>query len=323
MIVTHDHPDPDAMATAYALRFFASKFFGIRSRIVYGGKIGRMENQTMAEELHVPVYRIKKSDFEKYPGVALVDTQPHFENNPYPSDRIPSIVIDHHPLNPKTEAECLIVNPKVGATVSILASVLLDLNVKISKKLATAMLYGVLSETKDLGRETAPIDMKIYKQLHAMSDMQVLSAIQNPVRSESFFKTIRRAIHNAFVVQRVVGVHLGKVESPDLVSQVADFLLAYEKVRWSICTGRYKDNLHISLRTHNTRGNAGKLLQKVVETPGRAGGHLMLAGGSLEIGEKSPASVWEKTEKKLVSRLLNELDYKGDTKPVYLFKEKK
>jgi len=288
LILTHDHPDPDAMATAYALRYFAKQYFGINSRIVYGGKIGRMENQTMAEELHVPVFPLKKKDFEKYPGVALVDTQPHFENNSFPNHRVPSILIDHHPLNPETQAECLIVNPQVGATVSVIASVLLGMEKKIPKKLATAMLYGVLSETKDLGRETAPLDMRMYKELHALSDMRTLSLIQNPVRSEDYFKTINKAINNAFVAQRVIGVHLGEVGTPDLVSQVADFLLAYEKVRWSICTGRYKGKLHFSLRTHNTRANAGKLLQKVVDAPGRAGGHRMIAGGEFGNGGKDP-----------------------------------
>lgn len=321
LILTHDHPDPDAMATAYALRFLANKHFGIKSRIVYGGRIGRMENKTMAEELHVPVFPLKSKDFEKYAGVALVDTQPHFENNSYPNDRVPSIVIDHHPLNPKTQAECLIVNPKVGATVSILASVLLGSGVRLPKKLATAMLYGVLSETKDLGRETAPLDMRMYKELHALADMRILSLIQNPVRGEEFFKTIKRAINDAFVVQRVIGVHLGKVDTPDLVSQVADFLLAYEKMRWSLCTGHYQGKLHISLRTHNTRGNAGKLLQKIVETPGRAGGHSMIAGGSLKLGDEADKDTWCRTEKKLLNRFLDELDYKGHQKLIFPFKK--
>ena len=323
LILTHDHPDPDAMATAYALRYYVGKFFGIKSKIVYGGKIGRMENRTMAEELKVPVLPLGKKDFETHPGVALVDTQPLFENNCFPSNRTPSIVIDHHPLEANTKAECLIINPHVGATVSIMASVLFDLRVKLPKNLATAMLYGVLSETKDLGRETAPLDLKMYKELHAQSDMQILSLIQNPVRGKEFFKTIQRAIQNAFVVQRVIGVHLKEVESPDLVSQVADFLLAYEKVRWSICTGRYQGKLHVSLRTHNTKANAGKMLQKIVGEPRRAGGHGMIAGGNLILGEGAPSSAYEEVEKKLVADLIKEMDYKGGNKLVYLFKEKR
>lgn len=321
LILTHDHPDPDAMATAYALRYYAEKFFGIKSKIAYGGKIGRMENQTMADELNVPVSPIRKKDFEKYAGIALVDTQPFFENNCFPSDKVPSIVIDHHPLSSKTKGECLIVNHKVGATVSIMASVLFELGVKLPKKMATAMLYGVLSETKDLGREVAPLDLRMYKKLHALADMQVLSMIQNPVRGKEFFKTTRRAIQNAFVVKRVIGVHLEEVDAPDLVSQIADFLLAYEKMRWSICTGRYKGKLCISLRTHNTKANAGKILQKIVQEPGRAGGHGMIAGGSLVVGEDAEPKIYAKLEKKLTQRLLDEMDYKGEDKLVYLFKE--
>jgi len=71
LILTHDHPDPDAMASAYALRYLASRYFNVKSKIAYGGRIGRMENQTMAEELHVPVYPLKQNDFKKFASFAL------------------------------------------------------------------------------------------------------------------------------------------------------------------------------------------------------------------------------------------------------------
>lgn len=323
LIVTHDHPDPDAMAAAYALYYLVKERYGIRARIVHRGQIGRMENQTMVRMLRLPIHPVQEEDWKKFRAVALVDTQPFFENNPFPEDRIPALVMDHHPQDRRTKARFLLIRSRVGATATIAASVLLSLRMKIPKPLATALLYGILSETQNLGRQTGPQDMRVYRELHAMADMRVLAQIQNPVRREEFFKTLRRAVTHAFVVRRLIGVHLGRVDTPDLVSQIADFLLAFEGMRWSLCTGRYHGKLHVSLRTNNVNGGAGTVLRRVLREPGRAGGHGMVAGGHLEIGRRSGKGKWDRVEKSLVPRLLNQLHWKRGTKMVFPFKRRR
>ena len=110
--------------------------------------------------------------------------------------------------------------------------------------------------------------------------------------SDDYFLTVGRAIQNAFHCGRVIGVHLGRVKNPDLVSQTADFLLSCHGKTWSLCTGRYRDHLHISLRTTNVKSEAGRLLQKLVGGKGSAGGHDMIAGGSVQLGEKVADERW-------------------------------
>lgn len=295
----------------------------MRARIVYGGQIGRMENQTMVKILRVPIHPLRKDDFKKFRAVALIDTQPCFENNPFPDQWIADLVIDHHPLDRRTQARFLMVKSKVGATATIAASILLGLRLKIPKTLATALLYGILSETQNLGRQTSPLDMRVYSRLHALADMRRLAEIQNPVRGPDFFKTLRRAITHAFVVRRMIGVHLGRVETPDLVSQIADFLLAYEGMRWSFCTGRYHGKLHVSLRTNHVDGEAGVMLRRALREPGRAGGHGMVAGGSLEMGSGASRSKWERLEENLVPRLLNQLHWKRGSHRFYPFQRRR
>ena len=41
LIMTHNYPDPDALATATALAYLAEQGAKVKSRIVYGGSIGR------------------------------------------------------------------------------------------------------------------------------------------------------------------------------------------------------------------------------------------------------------------------------------------
>src|SRR5437588_7971530 len=51
--------------------------------------------------------------------------------------------------------------------------------------------------------------------------------------------------------------------SPDRVAQIADFLLTHEKMTWSIVTCRYMRRLHVSLRTSDPTGGAGRLLKRL------------------------------------------------------------
>ena len=281
LILTHNHPDPDSMASAWALAILAERLHGIRSRIVYGGIIGRMENQMMVRILHIPIHPVKPEEVERSRTVAVVDTQPPFQNNGFPSDRKATIVIDHHPRHSKTDGELIWIDEKAGATSTLLAETVLASGCPIPSPLATALLYGVGSETQNLGRETAPRDIEVYQKLFPQAQLRSLSKIQNPPRPGSFFQVLGRAIGRAFIVGRVIGVHLGSVPSQDVVAQMADFLLTHEKIRWSIVTGRYEGTLFVSLRTHNTRAEAGRLLWRLLGSGASAGGHGMIAGGSV------------------------------------------
>jgi len=107
-------------------------------------------------------------------------------------------------------------------------------------------------------------------------------------------------------------VHLGRTKTPDLVSQIADFLLSCHGKTWSLCTGRYQGRLHISLRTSNVKSEAGRLLQKLVGGKGAAGGHDMIAGGAMLIGEGVSEAKWQEAEATIATRLMQRLGYKRE-----------
>ena len=129
--------------------------------------------------------------------------------------------------------------------------------------------------------------------------MKTLWRISYAQRPEAFFGTLSRGIRDAFIVGRCVGVHLGDVETPDSVAQIADFLLTLEKTRWSIVTARYAGRLHVSLRAIEPGSEAGRLLKKILGGGNRGGGHAMIAGGSLEIGADAGEQAWREVEDKV------------------------
>jgi len=138
LIVTHDYPDPDAIATAMALQYLAERLQGIKSRIVYKGIIGRVENRAMVYLLKVPIHKFRPSDIKSYENAALIDTQPEFENNPYPRNKKVTLVIDQHPYVKRPLAELAIIDPDCGATSVILTQALLLSGLEIPKRIATA-----------------------------------------------------------------------------------------------------------------------------------------------------------------------------------------
>lgn len=319
LILTHDFPDPDALASGYAF-YHIAKILNITARLAYGGVIGRTENKEMVRILKIPVHKLRARDLAQYRHVALVDTQPEFENNPFPPHQQATIVIDQHPSLNHPSAQLSIIDNTCGATSVILAQALLLFKKDIPERVATALAYGIITDTLDLYRAKRPDTIKIYQAILPLCDMRALARMQNPSRSRKFFITLKKGICNAFVRQGLIASHLGDVENPDLVSQTADFLLSYRSMRWSFCTGRYKGRLHLSLRAANISTLASKVLRDIVNDPKEAGGHETIAGGSMHIGRDAQNSAWEDAENTLVQRLFGRLNLSGKTKSTYPFR---
>jgi nanoRNase/pAp phosphatase (c-di-AMP/oligoRNAs hydrolase) len=307
LILTHDFPDPDSLASALALHYIAERHFGISARISYGGIVGRMENREMIRLLKIPVRKLRQGELKKYQHVALVDTQPEFENNLFPKKRRATIVIDQHQSVTTPNAVFSLVDTECGATSVVLAQALLVRKSDIPKKIATALAYGILSDTLDLYRAKRPDVIQTYLDIIHHSDLKVLARIQNPSRSKRFFASLGNAIRGAMVCKGLVVSHLGAVHNPDLIAQVAEFLITYDGARWSLCTGRFHGKLHVSLRMVKSNANAGELLRDVLVRRADAGGHGTIAGGSFKVGHQVSDAVWEEAEGSLIDKLLKRL----------------
>lgn len=315
LILTHDFPDPDALASAFALQHLAQTAFGIQSRIAYGGELGRTENKMMVRLLRIPLHKMRKVWVNKYPGIALVDTQPAFENNQLPEGKRVAMVIDQHGSHTPPQADLVLVDPDCGATCVIIAQALLARREPIPGRVATALAYGILTDTLDLYRAHRPDVVQTYLRVLQKADMRTLARIQNPTRSRKFFVTLGRGILEATRFRHLLVSHLEEVETPDLVSQVAEFLLACRGISWCLVTGRYRGRLHASLRTDGTDGQAGEVLRDAFGNPGQAGGHGSIGGGSCRVGLEAAPETWQEREQTLQARLLKRLHIAVKTEP--------
>jgi nanoRNase/pAp phosphatase (c-di-AMP/oligoRNAs hydrolase) len=300
LILTHDNPDPDALASASCLKYIVSKLMGIRVKIGYGGMIGRAENRAMLRHLRIHTVKLTESTIKRSGSIVLIDTQPMTGNNSLPRGVKAKGVIDHHPLRKTTKAAFLDVRPNYGANATIMTEYLVASGLDIPANLATALFYGIGSETQDLGREASEADTNAYIALFPRTNKKALSKIRHPALDKDHFTYLARAINNAATYKNAIATSLGAVENPDIVALVAEMLIALNRISWCMCTGRYKNTILLSLRTTREKGRAGVLARKIVRPIGTAGGHDMIAGGQVDCTGRSEEER-DEMEKRLIA----------------------
>ncbi len=286
LILTHDNPDPDALASGLGLsRLFAS--WGIRSDLVYSGLVSRAENKAMLSLLTPEwVHSDVLPDLDAYSAVALVDTQPDAGNNDLPSNVIPDIVIDHHhPVRDNiTKVPFVELRPDVGATASLVFQYLEAARVDLDIRLATAIFYGIKADTRGLSRGDSPIDQDAYFRLLTLIDRQILTQVEQAGLPREYFRRFCEGLQAAVVYDNVVVADLGELHRPDFVGEMADLLIRLEHARGVLCIGNHGDLMYLSLRTMGMGDDAGLLVQRIVPAPGKAGGHGTVAGGQVPLG---------------------------------------
>jgi nanoRNase/pAp phosphatase (c-di-AMP/oligoRNAs hydrolase) len=286
LVLTHDNPDPDALASALILTRVLRSAFHQKVTTAYGGIVGRAENREMVRSLRLRLSHIRHLNLKNYQRFALVDTQPRSGNNQLPRRAVPDIVIDHHPVRANTATGPFYdVRPRYGATATILAEYLLASGAKPTHGLATALIYAIRSETQDFSREYTGPDKAIYDHFFPQADHRLLARIQNPRLPLTYFSNLHEALEKLAGVDTLILSHLGAVEQPDIVPEIADLLLRMEGKTWSICTGIFGDRLYLSIRTTNPRADAGTLMHRLVGRRGKGGGHGMIAGGWIDISK--------------------------------------
>jgi nanoRNase/pAp phosphatase (c-di-AMP/oligoRNAs hydrolase) len=285
LVLTHDNPDPDSMASAVALATIIEKRARVPMKVAYGGIIGRAENIAFVRVLKLPIEPISKIIFDDYDLLALVDTQQNVGNHALPIHLTADVVIDHHPLREDNQVPVPFAHIGVaGATSTLLTQYLRTARLEPTPELATALYYGIKADTRDLERQTRNPDVDAYLWLFPQIDRELLSKIEHPKVPARYFQLYHAAIERAKVHSNCVITDLGEVYSPDMVAEVAERLSFLDTCVWSLAYGSYRSQLYLSLRVSDRRMRAGKLIRDVTQDlGGSAGGHGSMAGARLPL----------------------------------------
>ncbi len=282
LVVMQDNPDPDSLAAAMTLRRLAKSLANLNVSIACGGTVGRGENRALVKYLGMNLRAPSEVDYEKFDLVAMVDTQPGTGNNSLPATIEPDVVIDHHPIRRQTRTVTFTdIRSNYGATSTILVEYLIEAGITPDTPLATALLYGIRSDTQDMGREASRFDIDAAEFLYPYANKRMLGVIQRGKVPRVYYQMLADALRNARVQGPAIITDLGEIDNPDMIAEVADLLLREDETTWTMCTGFWEDKLLISLRTSEESNLAEKVIRHVVARRGTGGGHLTYAGGQI------------------------------------------
>ena len=281
-ILLQPDPDPDGIACGYALRALLGRKRNTAPLISFGS-VKRPENLAMVKAIGLEVRTITPAELDTFDALALVDVQPNvFGETLPPALRSPDIVIDHHPERPGYDPTIRDIRPSYGATSTILTEYLQASRLELRPKLATALLYGIKSDTQLLGRETSPHDIDAFAFLHTSHSPALLRRIERPALPIDGLRALGRALSKSEVQNGFHVLVLGRVRE-DVIPQVAEMALQAEGAEWAVAAGIVGNDLVFSVRNVGYVRAAGEVAREVVEGLGVAGGHRSMAKGVIPL----------------------------------------
>jgi nanoRNase/pAp phosphatase (c-di-AMP/oligoRNAs hydrolase) len=279
-IILHDIPDPDAISCGWAIKTILNTK-GIKAEMYHRGEVSHTQNITMNNLLHIPLNHIN----DNVEGINIcVDCTP---KNSCVNEA--HLVIDHHENNP--DAKYVINHPNFGSCATIVWDIVKHYIEDMSeyKALATALLIGIRTDTKDMSSENiSPDDFRAWQELYLYSDIEKVQKIINYDKPRYYYEKLIEMNKENNCVEKdgfiIGGVGLCSSKQRDVIAMLADEYLRQEgtntTVIFCITDKKYID---ISMRTRLSSVNVGNFLQKAFGSS--AGGTSFQGGARIPVGE--------------------------------------
>lgn len=283
LVVTHDNPDPDAIASALGLARVAEAV-GVDADVCYGGDISHQQNRAMVNLLDLSLRTVDRVDLEDYGGIALVDHSRPGINDSLPEETPVDVVIDHHPPRGPVDGTFVDVRPDAGSASTLIEEYLSRLGVEPDRALATALLYGIRVDTRDFVREVSGRDFEAAASLTPRVDESTLERVESPSVSPETLRVFAAAIDRRDVRGSMLATCVGEMHDRDALSQAADRLLDLEGINVTFVYGYMDGVVHGSARARGADVDVGELLRDALGQVGSAGGHADMAGMQVPLG---------------------------------------
>ena len=282
-IQTHDYPDPDALASAFGLQQLL-KVYGIDAPICYFGTVEKVNIRMMMDVFELESLSEKEMDKIDLDSVVInVDVQ---KNNSNLTDMRGEemVCFDHHPWVTDVAYD-IVFHKIVGACATIIAELYEELGVAIPRDVATALLYGIKMDTRNLCSGVTDDDLEMFAHLHKYADGDLIMRLDNNSLQLSDLRAYGAAIQNIAVFGRMGFVHI-PFDCPDgLIASVSNFILSLDAVEISVVYADRGKGYKFSVRSELSHVNAGQLINLALRDVGNGGGHATMAGGLL-FGER-------------------------------------
>ena len=276
MIIVVGSPDPDAIASAYAIKCILSTV-SINSDIIITKKISLSQNKAFVKYLNIPLVFKETLSPHKYDAYII----PDFQNNIVAeiSDHIPCAVhIDHHAvIGNKSATDFSLIDTKAGSTSSIIAFMIKDyasnFNHKVLISICTALMFGIQTDT-DKYVHVTEIDINAIHFLSEYSDSEIINKLNGIPLSSKTIKYYNKAEENKYIYKdwNIYGIGYVDVRHRDSIAIIADFLLNKANKQTVIVYAIVEDKndlfLDVSIRSKLKKLNINSLIKNITPTGG-------------------------------------------------------
>jgi nanoRNase/pAp phosphatase (c-di-AMP/oligoRNAs hydrolase) len=277
LIVIKGSPDPDVIASSYALKLLAAHR-GVRSQIFALSRISLPQNSAIVNELGISITFDEQGPApEGYDAYAVLDHQSAAVERL--TGRIPcAIHIDHHERTEDTvSAGYTLISTSAGSVSTIMALVIKTADMGLSpserRSVSTALYLGMLTDTDNF-RHAGPLEEEAVEFLSPMMDKKVISRITSVPLSEQTRQIIGRAIAGKVAYRDWLFAGLGYIDESirDSIAIAADFLLERESAEtviiYAAIDRRHGLTLDASFRTRNPNLDLDMIIKKITPNGG-------------------------------------------------------
>ncbi|MGD0675630.1 MAG: DHH family phosphoesterase [Polyangiaceae bacterium] len=259
LIALRGHPDPDGIACALAQAHLGQRLGVAQTTIGYCHELSHRENRALVKLLGLELRKIKSvREVGRVDFLGLVDAHEVDPDLVDGAEYEVLTIIDHHRPTSPPKARFVDMRLDVGATATIFVEYIeelaaLDGDVEEDRRIATALMHGLATDTDDfmLARAT---DFRAASLIVEVCDRDLLQDLSRRLIAPTAMDVIARALQ-ALVVRRnfaMAGVGFVSEADRDTIAQAADFLVRREDIDTCVVYGVVGDKyIEGSLRTHS------------------------------------------------------------------------
>lgn len=281
-IQCHDNPDADALGSGYGLWcYFTQK--GKNVKFVYSGnnKIQKSNLLLMIEKIGIDIKYIPMhmtSDYEVNGLLITVDCQ-YGAGNVTHLEAKNVAVIDHHQVEIQPDDNCVILSD-IGSCSTVVWDMLKKEGMEITddNNLATALYYGLLTDTNNFTEIHNPVDRDMRDELPYNNSNITLFCNSNISLKELEIAGIAM-IRYVFNDDYNYAVIKAQPCDPNILGLISDFLLQVDQIYSCVVFNENEGGYKLSVRSCVREVNASELAGFLTEGIGSGGGHYQKAGG--------------------------------------------
>ncbi len=276
VIQTHDYPDLDAVASAWALAELLGTQ-GISALCRYRGPIRSRSLARMIAELGIPLAPPQEPEDDA--ALIVVDGSPTNGNVGIEDDQHLVGVIDHHCSTTAPCAPFLDLRPELAACSTIICGYWAEARREPPREVATALLAGIQSDTDFLSRRASPVDFEAYATLFRLGDFPRASRI---VRTVLDLPELGLAVQALGAAEARDGLLWALLPGPcgqEVLAVIAEFVLRVEELRAAVVAEKGEGGVHLSVRSKDPSLSAFAMIKDALAGLGSSGGHSHSAGG--------------------------------------------